>query len=91
MKHAFPDGRPGNIEISMRRADPGSVELAVADDGVGLPVDLEALRSSTLGLRLVDGFAAKLKGEVIVQQEGGTRFQICFSEKGTLPESETPA
>jgi two-component sensor histidine kinase len=36
LKHAFPDGRPGHIDISVRRRDDG-FEIVVADNGVGLP------------------------------------------------------
>lgn len=34
LAHAFPDGRPGRIAVTLRRTD-GAFELAVADDGVG--------------------------------------------------------
>ncbi len=36
LAHAFPDGRPGRIALSLRRAE-GGFELAVTDDGVGPP------------------------------------------------------
>jgi len=36
--HAFPDGRPGLISISMTR-DNSHFRIEIADDGVGLPTD----------------------------------------------------
>lgn len=36
LKHAFPDGRPGAIDVGIRRT-PEGFDLSIADDGVGLP------------------------------------------------------
>jgi len=44
LKHAFPEGRKGKIDISLRRLksfDSGLCELIVHDDGIGLPGDLD--------------------------------------------------
>ena len=38
LKHAFPDGRSGSIRIEARSQD-GRVDLAVMDDGIGMPED----------------------------------------------------
>lgn len=37
LKHAFPDGRPGTIQVSLKRNEAGVPVLSVVDDGVGLP------------------------------------------------------
>jgi two-component sensor histidine kinase len=39
LKHAFSDGRPGVIRISLRRSEAGFIELVVADNGVIVFVD----------------------------------------------------
>ena len=51
LKHAFPDGRTGEVTVALQRAN-GAHTLTVADDGVGFPV--EGLSSD----RLV-GYAAR--------------------------------
>ncbi len=81
LKHGFAGGRPGKVLVSMRRTDKGNIELTVTDDGVGLPADFDLARTTTLGLRLVDGFAAKLGGGLSVESEGETRLVIHFPEK----------
>lgn len=79
LKHAFPDGRAGNITVSMHRAADGGVELAVVDDGLGFPdgVGLEAPR--TLGLRLVKDLAGQLDGRVGLVRGKGSRVWVHFS------------
>src|SRR5262249_42790421 len=53
LKHAFPDGRGGEIRVSLRQRADGRTVLSVADDGVGFPAGLDFRRTSSLGLHLV--------------------------------------
>ncbi|MGH3425011.1 MAG: sensor histidine kinase [Nocardioidaceae bacterium] len=50
-EHAFGDG-PGHIRVSVRRR-PGHAQITVSDDGVGLPDDLDARTSHSLGMSIV--------------------------------------
>ena len=79
IKYAFPDGR-GTITIGMRRAD-GSVELVVADDGVGLPEDIDPSSTDTLGLKLVSLLTDQLNGKMTLDVEGGTKFSMVFRDR----------
>jgi signal transduction histidine kinase len=38
--HAFPDGRPGTVDIKVRGADRDNVEIIFADDGCGMSLDV---------------------------------------------------
>lgn len=78
LKHAFPGGGGGSINIRLRPADPGSLTLTVADDGVGLPEGFDARRTSSLGLQLVNTLARQLGGEVLVSEGAGAEFSITF-------------
>ena len=80
LKHAFPNGQSGNIEVSLHRVG-GRIELTVADDGKGLPQDFDLRRIETLGLRLIHALTMQLSGVVNVDDSGGTRVQITFPEK----------
>lgn len=82
LKHAFPDGRPGNLEISVRQVDDGNIELVVSDDGVGLAPDFDWRNSDSLGLQLVNGLTARLRGKIDIDGSGGTRITITFREDG---------
>jgi PAS domain S-box-containing protein len=78
LKHAFPDGRPGTVRIALRSVGEHEVELAVADDGVGLPAEIEPRTAQSLGLELVATFAHQLGGELAVTRGSGTRFAVRF-------------
>lgn len=61
VKHAFPDGRSGVIEVIFGRASEGW-RLTVKDDGVGMPKTSRP--SSGIGRRLIDAFARQAGGTV---------------------------
>ncbi len=77
-KHAFADGRNGTITISMEQLGE-QLALSVADDGVGLPADLDYRQTTTLGLQLVTALVNQLNGTVEVEREGGTLFRVTFA------------
>ncbi len=80
IQHAFPDGRPGKIRVSLSRPPDGGIVLAVADDGVGIPAGLDFRKTETLGLQIVTLLAEQLDGRIDLVSEGGTRFRIEFEE-----------
>ncbi len=71
LKHAFTDGRRGDIFVRMS-SDAEMITLEVADTGVGMPVDLDFKNTETLGLQLVNLLARQLGGHFSCQggQEG---------------------
>ncbi|ACL61840.1 sensor histidine kinase [Methylobacterium nodulans] len=74
IRHAFPDGRRGNVRIAAARAD-GRLALEVADDGVGLQATNPP--RDGFGLSLIAMVARQLGG-VLVWDEArpGTRAQV---------------
>lgn len=78
LKHAFPGGGGGSINIRLRPADAERLTLTVADDGIGLPEGFDARRTSSLGLQLVNTLARQLGGEVLVGRGAGAEFSITF-------------
>jgi two-component sensor histidine kinase len=79
LKHAFPAGRGGVLEIVLRHVDSKRLELCVADDGVGMPADLDPRKTESLGLDLVFTFAEQIDARVDIIREGGTRFCFTFA------------
>src|SRR5581483_12480068 len=53
LKYAFPGDRKGQISISLQERGDGIAELTIADDGVGIPPEIDVERTASLGLRLV--------------------------------------
>ncbi len=80
LKHAFPGGRAGEVRVTFRAEEGGGRLLSVRDDGVGMAAGKETGASATLGLRLVNGLAAQLKGTVEWQHESGVVCRVRFRE-----------
>ena len=67
------------IEISIRRTDKGDVRLVVADNGRGLPENLDIHMTKTLGLQLVMLLSEQqLHGKLKVDRRTGTRYVVEF-------------
>jgi len=77
LKHAFPDGRRGEIQVSLRKTAEGLL-LEVADDGIGMKRSART-RGTGLGTRLVDTFTKQLDARYELETgDGGTRHRIYF-------------
>lgn len=77
-KHGFPDGRRGEISIEMKAVG-DELELVVADDGVGLPAELDPATVNSLGLQLVALLVDQLGGRFSLERRPGTRFTLRFA------------
>jgi len=79
LKHAFPKGREGEIEIALRSTAENEIELVVRNNGVGMPEDLDFRNTESLGLHLVTILAEdQLQGKIELDRTKGTRFRITF-------------
>ena len=77
LKHAFPD-RKGEITVSIHDFK-GTVELVIADNGIGIPEGIDFRTTETLGLQLVSILAEdQLGGEIQLIKNKGTEFRIRF-------------
>lgn len=77
-KHAFPGGRDGEVRISFAETEPGCLELAVEDNGVGSPGGLDTDNTKSLGLRIVGILTRQLEGSIQKQPASGTRIVLRF-------------
>jgi two-component sensor histidine kinase/DNA-binding NarL/FixJ family response regulator len=78
VKHAFPEGRKGLIAIRIHEDEDGTVTLAIADDGVGLPAGIDFRETNSMGLQLVNILARQLHGEISLLSGEGATFTITF-------------
>jgi two-component sensor histidine kinase len=75
-KHAFPNQGVGEIRIMCQRRNDGTLELTVADTGVGIPVGHQ--RSESLGLRLVSSLTRQLRGSLTIENQHGAIVTVIF-------------
>ncbi len=78
LKHAFPNGRQGKILLELQSDNDRDLVLAVSDDGVGLPPDLDARTTGSLGLQLVATLGSQLRGKLDIRPSEPTRFTLRF-------------
>ena len=62
LEHGFGEAGIGTITVLLGRTPTGLVRLLVADDGSGVPPQVDPERSNSLGLSIVRAFARQLNG-----------------------------
>jgi len=77
-KYAFPGERKGKIMLSIFPISSNRFRMTVKDDGIGLPGNFDFNNTDTLGLQLVNSLVSQLDGEIVLQNESGTQFDIDF-------------
>jgi len=80
LKHAFPDGRKGEINIDLHLDTDNKFKLIVSDNGVGLQDDIDFRNTKSLGLQLVNNLVNQLEGSIEYYGKGGATFEITFTE-----------
>jgi PAS domain S-box-containing protein len=86
LKHGFPDGREGEIRVTLHAIDGGSqLRLCVSDTGVGLASDCLTNQPATMGLQLVADLAVQLEGQLEVEGGPGAAFSVTFARSGSQP------
>jgi two-component sensor histidine kinase len=73
-KHAFSEGRPGQIKVAFHRQT-GGYRLTVEDDGRGLPLDFGSRRQG-MGRGLVEAFTRQAGGSLTVGGGPGAKFEV---------------
>ena len=80
-KHAFPNQRKGKISVSLKVLKDASYELIVADDGIGIPENVDVAESESLGLNLIKMLSKQLNATWTLKQDEGTLFRIVIPNK----------
>ncbi|HEX6802740.1 MAG TPA: PAS domain S-box protein [Terriglobales bacterium] len=79
-KHGFPDGKGGEITISLAADRDQSCLLRVDDNGAGLPAGFNLHTRKSLGLRLVRSLTKQIRGSFeLVRSEPGSSARVQFS------------
>jgi len=78
LKHAFPNGKEGQIRIDLQSDANGKFNLIVSDNGVGMPKGLDFNNTRTLGLQLVNTLVNQLDGTIELDGREGVSFRMSF-------------
>lgn len=83
LKHAFPGGRQGKIEVGYESEGPNWT-LSVADNGVGMPKDA-ASATPGLGTSIVEALANQLDARVsVAEAHPGTIISVAHTEAADI-------
>jgi two-component sensor histidine kinase len=80
LKHAFPDGKKGEISLAIQREN-AIITILFKDNGVGIPQDFDWRNAESLGLRLVIMLVEQHDGTIELDRSSGTMFTIIVKEK----------
>ncbi|HEX5780162.1 MAG TPA: PAS domain-containing protein [Xanthobacteraceae bacterium] len=82
IKHAFPPGARGTIEVKLKKGGAGEVlRLSIADDGGGI-ADQGA--RDGLGTRLIEGLMQQLGGRIERRDDSGVCYEIVVPERADV-------
>jgi two-component sensor histidine kinase len=88
-KHAFPDGREGEIHIHLTTDEQGMMTLQVSDNGVGVASGFDFRAQDSLGLQSIVMIAEhQLQGAVVFTANPGVTCQIQFTDTHYQPRVE---
>jgi two-component sensor histidine kinase len=78
LKHAFTDGRDGEIRITMTSYGLSHYMLVVQDNGKGFPEGFDPAQSDRLGFKILTGFARSLNGDIEFANQNGGQVKLVF-------------
>lgn len=84
LKYAFDGVTSPELVVKFSFMPDEGYELSVADNGVGLPAEIELEKSDTLGLMLLRNLSLQLGGRVDVVRGTGTKFIVRFPERNRV-------
>lgn len=80
LKHAFPNGRSGEVYVEFYQDLEDKLYLKVWDNGVGISPDIDWENLTSLGLKLVQILSKQLRGTLKLNSNKGTSIELIFSQ-----------
>lgn len=80
LRHAFPADRKGYININLQKETDGSIQLAVLDNGIGLPAEFDLYNSKGMGMQIVTTLSEQIDGKIEVKKSPLTVFIVKFKQ-----------
>jgi PAS domain S-box-containing protein len=80
LKHAFPEGRSGEVQIKLSQSADQQIHVAIQDNGIGIAADIDWHSVQSLGFKLIRILAKQLKASIQIDCTSGTAVRFSFSE-----------
>jgi hypothetical protein len=77
-KYAFVNRPGGVISIHFKNVKDDEFVLTVADNGVGIPSNVNILKTKSLGMKILHKLVQQIDGELKNDFSNGTKFIIQF-------------
>jgi len=72
-KHAFPNNKTGAVTVTLVEKDENCL-LTIADDGIGLPIAITTIETTSMGMELIHILADQLDANLKIETKNGTQF-----------------
>jgi two-component sensor histidine kinase/DNA-binding NarL/FixJ family response regulator len=80
LKHAFPERNTGEIAITVKK-EGQTLSVIFADNGIGIPRDLNWRDPRSLGLRMVFALVKQMNGTIGLDRSAGTAFTMVLEDR----------
>jgi two-component sensor histidine kinase len=81
VKYAFPRDAHGSIRVRLYRKKGRDIVLKIIDDGPGFPPGFDPGANNSLGMQLMQLFAAQLEGELNFLERDGVEISLRFRQQ----------
>ncbi|MFP4364616.1 MAG: PAS domain S-box protein [Spirochaetia bacterium] len=78
VKHAGEDTTAVRIDITIKKVDEDTVQIAIEDNGPGYPDSVLAGNTNTFGMVILNAFVEQLKGSIALSNNPGAKTVITF-------------
>ncbi len=78
--YAFPSNEKGNIKISLEKNSKGLIKLLIADNGIGLPSNVNIENPKDVGIILIKSLTEQIEGSIELLPLPGTAYEINFTD-----------
>ncbi|MFC1454244.1 ATP-binding protein, partial [Verrucomicrobiota bacterium] len=72
--------RKGKINIRIDKKQ-GIITIELADNGIGIPDNVQINNTKTLGLKIVQALTEQINGSIELVRDSGTCFILSFKKK----------
>jgi len=83
LKHAFPNGEKGILEIKFKKMPDDGFQLILSDNGIGMKTPIDAVARESLGMEIVTILVSQIGGDLKIDINNGTTFQLNIPRPGS--------